>query len=143
MEEDFNLQTASVEPKKRKHKKPFVNNSGQNSPHVPAVIKNKFNWGACLLNWIWGIGNKVYIPFLMFIVGWIPFVNLGLIIWFGIKGNEWAWKKKRFQSVKHFHEYQKKWAAVAVVLYVISFVAGICMLVVSSQMVGKHPETFF
>src|SRR6202040_3092399 len=35
---------------------------------IPAEIK-RWNWGAFLLNWIWGIGNQTYIALLALIPG--------------------------------------------------------------------------
>ena len=109
------------------------NNSGQgpNTP-VPDIVARNFNWGAFLLSWIWGLGNKTYITLIIFatiLVAWIPIVgwliSLGLCIWFGTKGNEWAWQNKRFESIEHFHEYQKKWAIAGTVLYLVSIIIGI------------------
>ena len=109
------------------------NNSGQgpNTP-VPDIVARKFNWGAFLLSWIWGLGNKTYITLIIFatiLVAWIPIIgwliSLGICIWFGTKGNEWAWQNKRFQSIEHFHEYQKKWAIAGIVLYLVSIIIGI------------------
>lgn len=109
------------------------NNSGQgpNTP-VPDIVARKFNWGAFLLSWIWGLGNNTYITLLIFatiLVAWIPIIgwliSLGVCIWFGTKGNEWAWQNKRFQSVEHFHEYQKKWAIAGGILYLVSIIIGI------------------
>lgn len=39
-----------------------------------------------------------------------------LRIWFGVKGNEWAWQNKRWQSIAHFNSVQKIWAIVGSVL---------------------------
>ncbi len=110
-----------------------ANNSGKGSGiKVPDSVTNHFNWGAFLLTWIWGLGNKTYITFVIFaslIAGLIPFVGflvpLGLSIWFGIKGNEWAWQNKHFDSVESFHEYQKKWALWGIIVFVVGFVIGI------------------
>jgi hypothetical protein len=89
---------------------------------VPPEIR-KWNWGAFLLNWIWGLGNKVYISLLCFVpfIGWIiPF----LLAW---KGNEWAWKNRHWDSVEQFKKVQKKWAigglAVCLVVFLISIFA--------------------
>ena len=78
---------------------------------------NAFNWGAFLLTWIWGIGNKTYIAFLAFAAGLfslIPFIGwlvpLGFAIWLGIKGNELAWKNGDWKNIEHFEETQRKWA---------------------------------
>ncbi len=110
-----------------------LNNSGQGTGIVvPEDVKNHFNWGAFLLGWIWGIGNKSYLTFLSFaalLVCWIPIVGplvpLGLAIWFGIKGNEWAWQNKQFDSVEAFHEYQKLWVKAGLVLLALSVIVGI------------------
>ncbi|MBR6126586.1 hypothetical protein IKQ21_02780 [bacterium] len=121
------------------------NNSGQgpNTP-VPDVVAKRFNWGACLLNWIWGLGNKTYITLLIFLVSAIPIINfiapLVMIIWFGIKGNTWAWQNKRFQSVEHFHAYQKKWAIAAVIIQLILIplaIVGIGAAIIMPSMLGN------
>ena len=105
------------------------NNSGQGpNVQVPDVVAKKFNWGAFLLSWIWGIGNKTWITFLVWPACFVPFVGglicLGLQIWFGIKGNEWAWQNKKFESVEAFHKNQKTWAIVGTILAVIGIILG-------------------
>lgn len=65
----------------------------------------KWNWGAFLFNWIWGIGNNTYIAFLMF----IPFVNFVMPFVLGINGYEWAWKNKHWESEEQFIKNQKDW----------------------------------
>ena len=86
---------------------PFINTSGQGKDAiVPEVVKNKFNWGAFLLNWIWGIGNKTWIALVVLLLPLIPFVGafaaLGFNIWLGIKGNEFAWKNNKFKFYSVF-----------------------------------------
>ncbi|MCD7740256.1 MAG: DUF2628 domain-containing protein [Candidatus Gastranaerophilales bacterium] len=127
------------------NKEEFINNSGGGKDIiVPDEVKNHFNWGAFLVGWIWGIGNKSYLTFLGFIsiplavifyfVIQIPdivarivlqLIGLGLAIWFGIKGNEWAWQNKKFKSIKNFHEYQRKWVIWGIILVVIGSIAGL------------------
>ena len=107
----------------------FVNNSGQGpQAAAPAEVLTGFNWGACFLNWIWGLGNKTYITLLALVACFVPFIGgliaLGLIIWFGIKGNEWAWQNKKWDSVEHFHSVQKTWATWGIVLFVLGIVLG-------------------
>lgn len=98
----------------------LANNSGQ-GPNTPVldIVSKKFNWGAFLLNWIWGLGNRTYITLILFLLGFIPFLGIvaifGCQIWFGIKGNEWAWQNKRWNSIEHFHEVQKKWAIAGII----------------------------
>lgn len=115
----------------------LANNSGQgkDSP-VLDIVANRFNWGAFLLTWIWGLGNRAYITLLVFVgtvLSFIPFIGwlvpLGLGIWFGIKGNTWAWQNKKWQSVEHFHAVQRKWALAGVIVLILTFVFAILLIV--------------
>lgn len=97
-----------------------ANTSGQGDNSVIPPEINKWNWGAFLLHWIWGIGNNTYIAFLAL----IPFVNIVMMFVLGAKGNKWAWQNKKWQSVEHFRQVQKKWAMWGVILWVLAFVFG-------------------
>lgn len=66
----------------------------------------KWNWGAFLLSWIWGIGNRVWISLLAL----IPVVGLVMMFVLGFKGNRWAWERKEWRDIAHFHSTQRKWA---------------------------------
>lgn len=111
----------------------FVNNSGQGAQvAAPTEVLTGFNWGACFLGWIWGLGNSSYITLVQFatiVIGLIPIVGslapIAFMVWFGMKGNEWAWQNKRWESVEHFHSVQKTWAAWGIGLFVASIVLGI------------------
>ncbi|NNE21557.1 MAG: hypothetical protein HKN11_03015 [Rhizobiales bacterium] len=76
----------------------------QDTPIPPEL--NRWNWGAFLLNWIWGIGNSTYIAFLMF----VPFVNMIMIFVLGAKGSKWAWKNRVWADADHFRRTQRNWA---------------------------------
>ena len=117
---------------------------------LPDGVKG-WSWGAFLLNWIWAIGNRTWIGLLVIapsiIIGFIygfsqsagmgsinqshiailsVFGNLltfGLCVLLGIKGREWAWKKKKWDSIEHFNKVQKKWTYWGVVI-----VVGICVI---------------
>ena len=79
---------------------------------VPAEVK-KWNWGAFLLTWIWGIGNQVWIA----LIALIPIVGIVMMFVLGAKGNEWAWEKRRWDSVESFHSTQRKWAIAGLIVY--------------------------
>jgi len=79
---------------------------------IPAEIE-RWNWGAFLLNWIWGIGNNTFIALLVF----IPFVGLVMPFVLGAKGSRWAWRNGRWDSVAHFQRVQRKWAIWGVVIW--------------------------
>ncbi len=105
------------------------NTSGQGAgAPVPAELRG-WNWGAFLLNWIWGLGNNTFIALLMF----VPVVNLVMPFVLGAKGNTWAWRNTRWRDVAHFRSVQRVWAIVAVLVYVIgiALVTGVVMLVLS------------
>ncbi len=119
---------------KPKHKK-ILNTSGQGkNAIVPKSVANRFNWGAFFFGWIWGIFNKVWITAIDFVL-WIitivlsnqhspqqlfssnfiilnilGIIGFGLHIWFGIKGNAWAWQNKKWKNPEHLHKIQKRWA---------------------------------
>ena len=87
----------------------FVNNSGQgnifdDSVPVPDEIKG-WNWGAFLMPWLWPFTNCVWIGLLAFIpqVGWLIAIALGA------KGNEWAWKSRKWRSIEQFKAHQRGW----------------------------------
>lgn len=107
------------------------NTSGRGSTAVVPPEINRWNWGAFLLTWIWGIGNSTFIALLMF----VPFVNF--IMWFvlGAKGSAWAWQNKHWDSVDDFKRTQRKWAAWGAVVSVVTvlFAVGMFMAVTSSM----------
>jgi len=81
------------------------NTSGQGKRAVvPQEIKG-WNWGAFLLGVIWGAGNNVWWSLLTF----IPYFDIIWIFVMGAKGNEWAWRSKKWDSIEHFKNTQKKW----------------------------------
>lgn len=103
-----------------------TNTSGQGkNAIVPDEIKNKFNWGAFFLSWIWGLGNSVYIALLIFVFYFIPvigyFLSFVFCIILGIKGNELAWQNKKFNNIEAFHANQKKWAIAGCIVCAIVF----------------------
>ncbi len=89
------------------------NTSGQgNSAIVPAEIK-RWNWGAFLLNWIWGIGNNTLIALLVF----VPLLGIVMPFVVGAKGSAWAWQNKKWDSVEQFRTVQRQWAKWGVILW--------------------------
>jgi len=73
---------------------------------VPAEAK-RWNWGAFLMTWIWGLGNSTYIALLAL----LPLVNIVMAFILGIKGGQWAWKNREWQGVEHFTRVQGLWTA--------------------------------
>ena len=82
-----------------------VNTSGLGDRSVVPQEITGWNWGAFFLSWIWGIGNKSYIALLSL----IPYVGFIMIFVLGANGNKWAWKNRKWDSIEHFKQVQKKW----------------------------------
>lgn len=99
------------------------NTSGQGvASTLPDELRG-WNWGAFFLNWIWGIGNNVWIALLTFVLG---------IIWsivLGAKGNEWAWQHKKWDSIEHFKKTQRAWKKWGLGLFIAGTVIGIIYII--------------
>lgn len=104
----------------------------------------RFNWGAFLLNWIWGVMHKKYITLLTIPAMIIPFFGpLVLSIWFGFAGNKWAWESKDWLSVDEFNETQKMWVRlwfVIVLFVVLLFIKILIVLFFILSAIGQSAE---
>ena len=94
---------------------PELNNSGRGlfdrSVRPPDQILG-WNWGAFLFPWVWPLTNRVWIG----LIAWIPCVGYVMAIVLGMKGNEWAWKSRRWRSIEHFKAHQRGWAITGIAL---------------------------
>lgn len=84
----------------------------------------KFNWGAFLGTWIWGLFNKAPMTILMLPL-FLTSSGIPFMIICGLKGNEWAAGTKRVKDVENFHKNQATqatvWAVLAPVLLFLGF----------------------
>jgi hypothetical protein len=119
---------------------PYASGMGANST-VPPDIKG-WNWGGFLLTWIWGIGNNVWISLIALCsiipyVGWIASLTMMIIL--GVRGNEWAWQHKKWDSVEHFKTTQRKWMlwGIGVIAFYIAFAIALTILLISLFMIAK------
>jgi hypothetical protein len=98
------------------------NTSGQGSSAVVPPVVDRWNWGAFLLNWIWGLGNGTPIALLVF----VPILGFVWIFVLGAKGSAWAWRNRKWDSIEQFKRVQRIWAIVGVAVLafvIIIFVA--------------------
>ena len=107
---------------------------------IPPEIRG-WNWGGFLLTWIWGIGNNVWISFITLCgivpyVGWIVSLTMSIIL--GVRGNEWAWQNKRWDSIEHFKKTQRTWMwwGVGMLLLQIALIAAVTVLIISLIMIA-------
>lgn len=113
------------------------NTSGQGKAALVPVEVERWNWGAFLLNWIWGIGNNTLIALLMF----VPFVNIVMPFILGAKGSAWAWQNKQWASVDEFRRIQRKWTIWSVVAYLILIVFFVALFFGIMTLI-KHSEAY-
>jgi hypothetical protein len=85
---------------------------GTDPEAIPAEI-DRWNWGAFLLNWIWGVGNNTFIALLTL----VPFVGLVMPFVLGARGSRWAWRNGRWDSVAHFKRVQRLWGIWGAVIW--------------------------
>jgi hypothetical protein len=101
------------------------NTSGQGGAVPAEVMGMGFNWGAFWLTWIWGIAHGVWNSFLVLVLN---------IIWsivLGVKGNEWAWRSRRFDSVEQFRQTQAVWSKWGWILFIIWLVLAVIVMLLA------------
>ncbi|HXG24781.1 MAG TPA: hypothetical protein VNJ09_09520 [Chthonomonadales bacterium] len=124
----------------------MVNTSGMRSS-VPQEIQGGWNWGGCLLGWIWCFAMRLPVwgalsllsNLISIFFGLFNLVNFALAIVFGIKGNEWAWQNRRFESVEHFRKVQRIWMiwGIVITLFFIVFWVMIVLFVVGAVIAAQ------
>lgn len=93
--------------------------------NFPEELKH-FNWGAFLMNWIWGLMHRKYITLLYFVACLIPILGpIAISIWFGIKGNRWAWKSKNWQSIEEFNKTQQDYIFIWTILFILGLIFAV------------------
>ena len=97
------------------------NNSGGGRGTVPPPGVSGWSWGAFLLSWIWAVANKTWIGLLAL----IPYVGFLFAIYLGIKGRELAWRNKRWESLEHFNQVQRRWSFWGAIIVIGALVLGI------------------
>jgi hypothetical protein len=97
------------------------NTSGTGDMAVVPPEIDRWNWGAFLLSWIWGINHNVWRALLVF----VPFFGLVMPFILGAKGSAWAWRHRRWESVDAFKAAQRSWAKWGIGLWI----AGVVLFV--------------
>jgi len=64
------------------------------------------------MNWIWAIGMQTWIGLLAL----VPYAGFIMAIVLGVKGNEWAWQNRKWESVEQFNNVQRVWTIWGVAL---------------------------
>lgn len=122
------------------------NLENQNSSYVDQTSQcpvTGWSFGAFMLSYIWGIGNKTYQVFIgigiwlaCFIIGamldssiFMFLTSIANFAWFivcGVCGHKWAWnnaiKKNLYTDVREFEAVQKSWDRAGFVWFIIFIV---------------------
>jgi len=108
-----------------------TNQSGMGAmSQLPVELKG-WNWGAFWLTWIWGIFNGAYLSLIGLAIAF--FLGPLALVWSfvcGAKGNEWAWKGKRWNSVAHFKDVQRKWSIAGLIVFILIVIPSIILWIV-------------
>ena len=99
---------------------------------VPNEIKG-WNWGAFMFNFIWGIGNKTYLPLLCL----IPIFNIFWIFVVGFKGNTWAWQKGNYSDVETFKAVQATWNRAGIFQFALVVLVVLLYFFIFAAMIGS------
>lgn len=109
-----------------------ANTSGQGKDAIlpPEVARVKWCWGMFGCGIVWIIGNNVWWGLLV-LVGLIPYVGWvvawGVQIYLWIKGYEWAWRSRRFDSLEQFQDTMQVWDKWGIGITIASLVIGLVM----------------
>ena len=112
------------------------NNSGTKNATVPQEVKG-WNWAAFLMPAIWGIFSGVPYTALLFAAVFLPPmiqypIMIGASVFLGIKGNELAWRGKKWHSTKHFKVFQQQWSSWSIKFTAIVFALFIVYALIQS-----------
>ncbi|MBI4272435.1 DKNYY domain-containing protein [Candidatus Uhrbacteria bacterium] len=102
---------------------PYDERSGRGQEsEIPADL-GRWNWGASGLGFIWGVYHRVWISFLSI----IPV--FGSIWWIvmGVKGNAWAWRMNRWESVSEYKKSQSGAWKIMGIIFTIIKIPGVCI----------------
>lgn len=108
-----------------------------NSQTIPNDVPG-WNWGAFWLPGLWCINNQVWLGLL----AWSGIVT-GTLGWWvaafllGAKGNEWAWKSRRWRDLETFKRNQRNWAIGGFV----TWSSVVALITVVAIFVPTEPET--
>ena len=122
---------------------------------------NHFNWGAFWFDWIWGLANgslgKMKVILIIYLLNIavciIPILNaiifllsllpiLCLKIYYGIKGNEWAYDGRAFYNIEDMDATQKRWGLAAGVMFALIVLYVVIVIAFSSLLTAALTSGF-
>lgn len=96
-----------------------------------------WNWGAFFLNALWGLAHRTPIALLTL----VPVVGLVMPFVLGAKGNAWAWRNGKWDSVAEFQASQRRWRTAGLAVFGVLVVLLAVAFTVVTGMLKSHPVT--
>ena len=91
---------------------------GKITGKMPYDFIKDFNWGAFFGTWLWGLFNSSYKTLWMLLLGLTP-AGFYYALVCGLKGNEWAYKGKKWESDEKFKKSQDIQTIIFIILKVV------------------------
>ncbi len=101
---------------------------GKITVNYPYDFTKEFNWGAFFGTWIWGLFNKSYKTLWTLLIQFTPW-SLYFSIYCGLKGNEWAFKNKKWNDVAAFNKSQEKQCVIFLIIFLLVIPAFVILSV--------------
>ena len=106
-----------------------VNTSGTSGPLPPEVDAMAFNAGAFFGGFVWALGNRAWAG-LMDILWYV--VLPVLPVWrttMALRGYEWAWRARHWDSVEQFSRVQRRWGWIGLGVALAQLIAATALFV--------------
>ncbi len=100
--------------------------------YMPAELPlelRKWNWGAFFLTLFWAGAMNQWV---WFALCFIPYVSVIPVFYLAIKGNELAWKSRRWQSLEQFQATQEVWKKWGLALFFVSVGLGLLIGIIAA-----------
>lgn len=111
------VEPSSVDKPALKHQTLLSNTSGQGSNSIVPLSVKGWNWGAFFFPGLWCLPNRVWIGLL----SWMPYFGWVMAFVLGARGNEMAWKNRKWKSIDEFKSHQRTWAITGFSVYGLLF----------------------
>lgn len=110
------------------------NDSGTPEAKLPVELRG-WNWGGLLLPFVWGPANRVWLGLAVLLV-FIPPMSGALVLliygpaalFVGMRGNELAWRARKWDSIEHFRMVQAQWTRWGLVGFGLLLITGLMFL---------------
>ncbi|MFC6181833.1 ribonuclease G [Lactiplantibacillus daowaiensis] len=105
---------------------------------IPDEIKG-WNWGAFSFTYLWGIGNRTYLP----LFALIPVFSIIWAFVCGFKGNRWAWQNGDYQDVASFKQVQATWNRAGVWAFAVNVLVSILVIIYFQLLITNLGHPFY